>query len=132
LIFTVVIHNHEWLAAGAAASVLNYSGVAAIHLIILFATNARFNMPKTKTHCESVPIPNSSTPFLACAGVNGPDQTLAMAIVNTAMFSALPTAAWSTAFRKSRSKPILIFWIFLLAVGHTFWNLITPDPNLHF
>ncbi len=132
LVFTVVIRNHEWLAAGAAASVLTYSGLAAIHWIILFATNSRFNMPKTKTHCESVPIPNLSTPFLACAGVNGPDQTLAMAIVSTAMFGALPTAAWSTAFRKSRSKPILIFWIFLLAVGRTFWNVITPDLNLHF
>lgn len=89
-------------------------------------------MPTTKTHCESIPIPNSSTPFFACAGVADPDQQMAMAIVSTVMFGALPTAAWSTAFKKSRSKPILIFWILLLAFGHTFWNLITPDPNLHF
>lgn len=37
LAFTVIIRNHGWLAAGAAASVLTYSGVAAIHLIVFFA-----------------------------------------------------------------------------------------------
>lgn len=132
LVFTVVIRNHEWLAAGAAASVLTYSGVAAIHLIILFATNNKLNVPKAKSHCESLPIPGSSTPFVACAGVSDPDLSLSMTIVGSVMLGALPILAWSTTFRRSTSKVILIFWLLLLAVGHTFYALTEFDTGLHF
>ena len=130
--FTVIIRNHDWLAAGAAASVLTYSGVAAIHLIILFATNNRLNLPKAKSHCESLPIPGASTPILACAGVSDPDVVLGMIIVSSVMLGALPIVAWSTTFRRSTSKAILIFWILLLAVGHTFYALTISSPSLHF
>ena len=132
LMFTVVIRNHKWLAAGAAASVLTYSGVAAIHLIILFATNDRLNLPKAKLHCESLPIPGASAPFLACAGVNDPDVALSMTIVSSVMLGALPVVAWSTTFKRSTSKAILIFWLLLLAVGHTFYALTTTSPSNSF
>ncbi len=61
LIFTVIIRNHIWLAAGAAASVLTYSGVAAIHSLILFATNNILHLQQAKTRCESIPTPGSDT-----------------------------------------------------------------------
>ena len=41
-------------------------------------------------------------------------------------------AAWSTTFRKSKVKPILIMWMFTLAIGHIFYNFANADPNRHF
>jgi len=131
LVFTVVIHNYKWLAAGAATSVLTYSGVAAIHLIVLFAKNNRLNLSKTKLHCESLPVPGASS-FLACTGVDEPDIVLSMTIVSTAMFGTLPIIAWSTTFRRSTGKAIVIFWLFLLAVGHTFYPLIEVRSNFNY
>ncbi len=132
LVFTVVIRNHRWLAVGAAASVLTYSGIAAIHMIILFATNNRTNLPKAKTHCEFLPVPGSSIPFAACAGVDDPDVVLTLSIVSSVMLGALPTAAWSTTFKRSTSKAILMFWLLLLAVGHPSYLLTSSNPNPHF
>ncbi|MCJ1469200.1 hypothetical protein MMC07_007833 [Pseudocyphellaria aurata] len=123
LVLTIVSRNHKWLVAGAAASVLTYSGVAAIHLIILFATNNRLNLSKEKSHCESLPIPGASIPFVACAGVSEPDSSVGMTIVSSVMLGALPTVAWSGTFRRSTSKAILICWLLLMAVGHTFYAL---------
>ena len=132
LVFTVAIRNHGWLAAGAAASVLTYSGVAAIHSLILFATNNRMHLQQAKTRCESIPTPGSDIQFVACAGVIDPDVTIIVHIVSSVMLGALPIAAWSTTFRKSASKAILMFWLLLLAVGHTFWPLTILDQNFHF
>ncbi|KAL9072526.1 MAG: hypothetical protein Q9161_003538 [Pseudevernia consocians] len=132
LVFTVAIRNHGWLAAGAAASVLSYSGVAAIHSLILFATNNRLHLQQAKTRCESIPTPGSDTQFVACAGVIDPDISTIVHIVSSVMLGALPIAAWSTTFRKSGNKAILLFWLLLLAIGHTFWPVTTLDQNFHF
>lgn len=132
LVFTVVIRNHEWLAVGAAASVLTYTGVAAIHLVILFAANNRLDLLKTKTRCESIPLPGAGATFLACAGIFDPDASLFFNIVSSAMLGALPVAVWWTTFRKSASRPILIHWLLLLAVGHLFSTWTVTDPNHHF
>ena len=132
LIFTFVSRNYEWLAAGAAASVLTYSGVTVIHLFILFATNNKLNMPNAKTHCESLPIPGQSAPFVACAGVHETDVDLATNILSNVMFAALPVAAWSKTFRGSRSKAVLVSWLVFLAVGHTLNTLISPNWSAHF
>lgn len=72
LVFTVVIRNHGWLAAGAATSVLTYSGVAAVHLLILFGSNNRFHQQQAKTRCEPIPTPGPHTNFLACADIMDP------------------------------------------------------------
>ena len=132
LVFTVIFRKHRWLAVGAAASVLTYSGVAAIHSVSLFASNKRFNLPKTKTRCESLPIPGADNPFLACAGVSDPDVVVILIIISGVMLGALPMVAWSTAFRKSARKPILIIWLLLLAIGHSLYFLTKTDVNLHF
>ena len=132
MVFTVTIRNHRWIAAGAATSVLTYSGVAAIHALILYATNNRFHPQQAKTRCESIPIPGSNTQFVACAGVLDQDIAKIMHIISTVMLGALPMAAWSTTFRKSASKAIFMFWLLLLAVGHTFWPITMPDQNFHF
>ncbi|MCJ1461880.1 hypothetical protein MMC07_000479 [Pseudocyphellaria aurata] len=129
LVFTVVVRHHKWLVAGAAASVLTYSGVAAIHLIILFATNNRLNLPESKSHCEAFPIPGANASFVACAGVTDPDISLSMNVVVSAMLGTLPTVAWSGAFRRSTSKAILMFWLLLLAVGHTAFALTITAPK---
>ena len=132
LVFTVIIRNHRWLAVGAATSVLTYSGVAAIHSIILFASNKRFNPAETKTRCESLPIPGAENPFLACDGVSDPDIGVIMIFISGVMLGALPIAAWSTAFKKSASKPVLIIWLLLLALGHSLYFLTKSDNNFHF
>ncbi|KAL8682994.1 MAG: hypothetical protein Q9186_000989 [Xanthomendoza sp. 1 TL-2023] len=132
LTFTVLIRNRPWLAAGAAASVMTYSGVAAIHMIIIFATNNILHLPEAKSRCELLPIPGASDSFFACAGVLEPDTKSAVLILSAVMLGALPMAALSTTFRKSSNKAILIFWLLLLATGHLFDNLISKDPNWHF
>lgn len=132
LVFTIVIRNHRWLAVGAAASVLTYSGVAAIHSIILSASNQRFHPAKIKTSCEALPIPGADNPFLACAGVSDPDVGVIMIFISGVMLGALPMAAWSTTFRKSARKPILIVWLLFLALGHTLYYLTRSDINLHY
>ena len=132
LIFTITIRNHEWLAAGAAASVLTYSGVAAFHSLILFATNNRLHLQQAKTRCDSIPIPGIDTQFVACAGIVDPDIETIVHIVSTVMLGALPVAAWSSTFRKSACKAIFMFWLLLLAMGHTFYPLTAVQQNLHF
>ena len=132
LVLTVVIRNRKWLAAGAAASVLTYSGVAAIHMIVLFATNNRLKLQKGKSHCESLPTLGVSTPFVACTGVYDPDVDLSMTIISSVMLGALPVVAWSTTFRRSTSTAILIFWLLLVAMGQTCYPLIESNPGSNF
>ena len=132
LAFTTVIRNHEWLAAAAATSVMTYSGVAAIHLIVLFATNNVFHMPDSKTHCDRLPFPGKAVFFPACHGVTDPDVNFTVLIVSIVMLGALPMAALSRTFRKSTTKSILVFWLLLLAIGHTFDNLTSTNVNRHF
>lgn len=132
LVFTITIRNHKWLAAGAAASVLTYSGVAAIHLLILFATNQRLHPLPEKAGCQSLPISGHAVHFDACAGIQDPDAFVILQIVYSVMLGALPMAAWSTTFRRSASRAILLMWLLLLAVSHTFWPLTNPHENFHF
>ena len=132
LVFTIIIRNHKWLAAGAAASVLTYSGVAAIHLVILFATNNMLKPQEAKTYCKSLPIPGANTSFVACAGVTDPDVGVSMTFVTSVILGALPTVAWSQTFRRSTRKAILLLWLLLLAVGHTFYALTQSNPRRQF
>lgn len=115
LVFTIVIRNHQWLAVGAAASVLTYSGVAAIHLIIL-------SISIRSTSCESRLISSSSASFVdqldACVKVIDPDFNLSVAITTSVMMGVLPVISWSKTFRRSTSKAILLLWFSLLAIGN--------------
>ena len=99
LAVTVIFRNHKWLAAGAPASVMTYSGVAAVYMILLFVTNNRFNLPEAKTRCEQLPLPGVNNTFLACAGVNDPDIGVAVSIESVVILGALPIAALSRTCR---------------------------------
>ena len=132
LTFTIVVRNYQWLAVGAAVSVMTYSGVAAINLVIFFAAERIFDIPDEITHCQKLPISGSREEFFACAGVRDPDIAMAVTVVSTVMLGALPMAALSATFKQSTNKAILVFWLLLLAVGHTFDNLISANQNLHF
>ena len=120
------------MARSRCCSLCTHSGIVAIHSLILFATNSRLHLYQAKTRCETIPISGSDTQFPACAGVIDPDIIMIMIIMSIVMLGALPIAAWSTTFRNSASKVILMFWLLLLAVGHTFWPLIILDNNFHF
>ena len=104
LVFTVVIRNQKWLAAGAAASVLIYLGVAATHMIALFATNNRLKLQNGESHCKSLHNLGVNPPFVACTGVYGPDFGSSMTIVSSVMLCALTIVAWSTTFKNSTSQ----------------------------
>lgn len=131
-ILTVTVRSHKWLAAGAAASVLTYSGVAAIHLLVLSTTDNRFHPQQAKKYCQSIPVPGSTVQFLACAGIVEPDVSITTHIISPLIIGALPMAAWSTTFRQSASKAIMMFWMLLLAIGHTFYPIIRHNTNSHF
>jgi len=132
LAVTVIVRNHEWIAAGAAAYVLTYSGVAAIHLIVFFTASDRLKLPSSKSRCELVNLPNSGTKFYACAGIYEPDQQESFYVVSSCLLGALPIAAWSTTFRRSSCKPILVMWMLLSAISHVFNNFTLYDSNRHF
>ena len=69
---------------------------------------------------------------MACTGVYDPDVDLSMTIVSSVMLGALPVVAWSTTFRRSTSKAILIFWLLLVAMGQTCYPLIESNPGSNF
>ena len=85
LAVTALLRNHGWLAAGAAASVMTYSGVAAIHLIVLFATNDIINEPRSKVRCEPIVLPGTDATFLACAGIYDPDFGVIFNVINNSL-----------------------------------------------
>ena len=130
--FVIIFRNYEWLTAGTAASVLTYSGVAAIHMILLFQSSNRFDTKANKTHCDSITLPGLGIPFLACHGINEPDRGVTFNIVSTALLGALPMAAWSNTFRGSSRKPIFLLWVLLLSTSHVFFQLTFTNVNYHF
>jgi hypothetical protein len=136
LIVTVTLRQRRWLAAGTAAYALTYSGVAAIHLIVLAVVYGRSSSEFTRSTCEwwrgntmgIEDIPD----FPICTGVYDPDFAEACVVVGAGLLAALPMAMWSTTFQHASAKPILFMWTSLLAVGHLVFNLIVPDNHRHY
>ena len=99
---------------------------------MLFAKIDRLNEPSSKARCEPVVLPGTDTTFLTCAGIYDPDLGVIFDVINKSLLGALPIAAWSTTFRISSRKPILIMWMLLLAVSHIFYNVTRIDVNRYF
>ncbi|UPX12793.1 uncharacterized protein EKO05_0003330 [Ascochyta rabiei] len=136
LVVTVTLRHQEWLAAGTAAYALTYSGVATIHLVVLFAVYNRFPGDPARSSChtwnlgggveEAVP----QVPI--CTGVYDPDSTEACTVVGAGLLAVLPMATWSRTFQHVSAKPILVMWTLMLAVGHMVYNLIISDDHRHY
>ena len=125
---TFLLRKFPWLCAGIAAYCLNYSDIAALHSIVLFATNNRL-APRTHS-CAFLPLGESVFPV--CAGVLDPDYHLASAAVGAGLLAALPMARFSLTFRSAAARPIFVVWTLLLAVAHIFYNITVTNPNSHY
>lgn len=105
LCFGVSVRSHDWLAAGALAATMTYSGTAAIHIII--------------------------TSFLSRASV-GDDIGPIRAILSTACIMAVPLFNWSTTLRRLQARPLVIYWDVLVVVAYlssSLWNLRYDIPE---
>jgi len=129
---TVILRKLPWLAVGIATYSLSYSGVAAIHQIVLFARNNRFSPTRSHAYCEFLDIGHQSNRFPACAGVWDPDFGQTSSIIGAGLLAALPIATYSSTFRKAEYRPILIMWTLLLAAAYVFCSITVTDPNRHY
>lgn len=133
---TVILRNQQWLAAGIAASALTYSGTSATHQIILYILYGRYSHPADRVSCTvwtNNEVNNTLSPALPiCVGVYDPDFAMACTIVGAGLLAALPMAMWSSTFHGVATKPILVLWTLLLAIGHIFYNLVVPDEHTHY
>lgn len=129
---TVLLRNYRRLAAGAAASAMTYSGVSAIHLLLLFSQGNRFIYSTADSRCLFLEIPGVKKSLPICNGVYDPDYFYAVDVLSASLLAALPMAMWSKTFKRAADKPILTMWILLLAISHSFYNIIVSDPGPHF
>lgn len=141
ILFAMWQRRTNWLAEAAMASIMVYSGSAAIHAVILAAIRKRMAPQSMLENYEQVrvegvtvngtsvywdnnieqwtwnPLDNSLwLPVLPMAWDSDIDAPLA--IVGTAFLILLPMQIWSRALRKSRVKIIIWLWGVLLLIPH--------------
>ncbi|KAH8748166.1 hypothetical protein F5883DRAFT_697671 [Diaporthe sp. PMI_573] len=141
ILFAMWQRRTNWLAEAAMASIMVYSGSAAIHAVVLAATRERM-VPRSLLEfygavrvegvsptgeawtwdydqnqwVNSSPLDNSLwLPVLPMAWDSDADATLA--IVGTAFLVLLPMQIWSTTLRTTRVKKIVWLWGTLLLMG---------------
>lgn len=132
LVATFFVRRVHWLSTAMAAWVMAYSGVAAIHLIVLFAFNKRQETDTHRNYCTQVTIGPSDETLSVCHGIHDPDYVVAGLVVSEGLLAILPIATWSSTFKTETGKPILVLWTGLLAIGHAFFNIITPNPYINY
>lgn len=126
------VRKIRWLSTAMAAYVMTYSGVAAIHLMVLFAFNDRVAKDKQPDACTHVNFGTSNETIPICAGTFDPDYIIAGSIVGQGLLAVLPAATWSETFKSAEGAPILVLWTALLAAGHIFFNVITPNSYVNY
>lgn len=102
LSFALMARNHTWLAAGALASALTFSGVAVIHAFILLCAN----------------------------GINTVDpdcNPLSRILLGTCAFT-VPLSGWSESIRHLKAEPIIRAWAAFIFAG-TLAIIITSGFN---
>lgn len=129
---TILVRGNKRLAAGAAASAMTFSGNAAVHLMILFATNDKLRLPDLSSQCDFLFIPGIEKDLPVCKGTYEPDYYYAVDLVSASLLASLPMAIWSKTFRNANDKSVIIMWILLLALSHIFYNITSSDVSPHF
>jgi hypothetical protein len=109
----VLIRKQVWLAAGASAYIMTYSGAAAVHAIILCSIHASSTSWLPDGH---VWLGNSKTIWIRGL-VLDLDTDATLAIVGVGFLMLLPLAVYSTTFQRSKAKPILAAWGVLILIG---------------
>lgn len=113
LISVILLRRQHWLAVGAAATCLTYGGGAAIHASILtwVRQSSALQVPD-----GSVQLSNGQEYWISATALDlDTDGTLA--IVGIGFLITLPMALWSSQFRQSAAKPILVLWTVLMFIG---------------
>ena len=106
LCFSLMVRSHEWLAVGALAATMTYSGTVAVHIMLasfLSPASAADDLPPMK------------------------------AILSTACIMAVPLFNWSTTLRRLRARPLIIYWDVLIVTAYLsscFGNLSYYMPEL--
>lgn len=113
LVTVIVLRRQHWLAVGAAATCLTYGGGAAIHAWILACMRL---YPSSQVLDGVVQLPNGQEHWISAA-VLELDNDGALAVVGAGFLITLPMALWSSQFRRSAAKPILVLWTVLMSIG---------------
>src|ERR1700753_2485738 len=105
ILLTVALREEQgrWLAIGAATSSMLYSGIAAVHQILIFCYAQKIKPPKRKT-CDYIPLGLGYPDLPVCYGADDLDRDSVCLIVGAALLAALPMTAWSKLFRKGSSR----------------------------
>ncbi|KAH8194256.1 hypothetical protein TruAng_011577 [Truncatella angustata] len=126
------VRRVRWLSTAMAASAMTYAGVASIHLMVLFSVNNRVAKDKQPYDCTQVSIGSGNETISICAGNFDPDYIIAGSLVGEGLLAILPAATWSQTFKSAEGAPILVLWTALLATGHIFFNIITPNAFINY
>lgn len=130
---TVVARRQAWIIGVALASVMTFSGVAAIHAVLLAALRTELVPQYMLENCEFILASGRSSngtwvdstkdwrefglwlPVLPMAWDGDGDAVLA--VVGIACLIVTPMQTWSQTFKKSEGKAVLFLWSLLLLVG---------------
>jgi hypothetical protein len=131
IILTVVFKEDHglWLASGAAATAMLYSGVAGVHQMLIFGFGLRTQEHST---CKYYLIPGTNIKLPVCSGFDDQDRDAACMIVGAGLLAVLPMAVWSRVFRKAAARPILVFWMLLMASSHVFCAVSKTETTVHY
>ncbi|KAI1874975.1 uncharacterized protein JN550_002404 [Neoarthrinium moseri] len=129
---TVLLRKVTRLSEAIAASVMTYSGVASVHLVVLFAYNNRLAEDAQRNYCERFSIEQSDAAIAICRSTHDPDYIPAGLLVGAGLLTIVPMFEWSSTFKTTKARSILVIWAALLAVGHVFFNLIITNPNINY
>ena len=128
-LFAILKRRSAWVVTAALGSVMTYSATAAVHAVVLVAIRTKM-VPQhvmdkwfsvlaagsTKSGVRDISDPNALwLPIVPMAWDNDGDPVLA--IVGTAFLVLLPMQLWSSTFKRSEAKTVLVMWSALLFVG---------------
>jgi hypothetical protein len=125
VLFVIIFRRKDWLAAGAAATCMIYSGTAPVHAMALVPSLGQ----------ATVSVLDGNVTFLNGSGVavtaiaQDLDNHGTIAILGAGLLATFPVAMFSTQFRHSGAVPALILWIFLLYVGFVCSVISNFEPN---
>lgn len=131
----IFLRGHTWLSAGAAASAMTYSGVAALHTIIMDAGGSRWGISSARADYRFLHFTTTNgsiTQLPICPGIYEADDEQAAIVTGAGLLAALPMSAWSASFSRHEAKAILMAWLLLIAIGHSLSIITFTDANIHY
>ena len=114
VVIAVLLRSRTWIATAITASVMTFSGVAAVHALVLVCIRQRL----LSFGSWSVEIYSNHTWYLpVLPQVWDTDGDAVTAIVGVAFLVLAPMQIYSSTFQRSDAKAILFSWSLLLLIG---------------